>query len=310
VEARNPALIATGLAIWGWIIRIVVFAAYLCLPLVINSVTPLVNYGATVQAYATQYKSEIAFATTHPEVVAAAQKVPPNVIAAAQKIPPNVTATAQKIPPDVLAIAQKDAKQLADAQKFAPELKVIQAHPALFTQLAKYSDPSKIPPALVGQAIAAAGGGAKGIGVLTTIANNKAAINGVIAVAPDLQKVAPYAADLQTIAPYATQLATIAPYAKELTTMAPYAAQLTALSKVPPEVFPYLQAHGKDVQDAAAKTAGLWKTWYWICVGGVIFFLLSIPLLRGRWRTRDAKRDEAEHEAKVQEELARMQASV
>src|SRR5207237_10662587 len=44
VEARNPALIATGLAIWGWIIRIVVFGAYLCLPLVINSVTPLVNY--------------------------------------------------------------------------------------------------------------------------------------------------------------------------------------------------------------------------------------------------------------------------
>src|SRR6476646_368546 len=29
VEARNPALIATGLAIWGWIIRIVVFLAYL-----------------------------------------------------------------------------------------------------------------------------------------------------------------------------------------------------------------------------------------------------------------------------------------
>src|SRR6185437_11475665 len=259
---------------------------------------------------ATQYKSEIAFATTHPEVVAAAQKVPANVIATAQKIPPNVTATAQKIPPDVLAIAQKDAKQLADAQKFAPELKVIQAHPALFTQLAKYSDPSKIPPALVGQAIAAAGGGAKGIGVLTTIANNKDAINGVIAVAPDLHKVAPYASDVQTIAPYATELSTIAPYAKELTTMAPYSAQLTALSKVPPDVFPYLQAHGKDVQDAAAKTASQWKTWYWICVGGVIFFLLSIPLLRGRWRTRDAKRDEAEHEAKVQEELARMQASV
>jgi MFS family permease len=310
VEARNPALIATGLAIWGLIIRIVVFAAYLCLPLVINSVTPLVNYGATVQAYATQYKSEIAFATTHPEVVAAAQKVPPNVIAAAQKIPPNVTATAQKIPPDVLAIAQKDAKQLADAQKFAPELKVIQAHPALFTQLAKYSDPSKIPPALVGQAIAAAGGGAKGIGVLTTIANNKDAINGVIAVAPDLQKVAPYATDLQTIAPYSAQLTTIAPYAAELTKMAPYSAQLTALSKVPPAAITYLQAHAADVQAAAAKTAGQWKTWYWICVGGVIFFLLSIPLLRGRWRTRDAKRDEAEHEAKVQEEMAKLQATV
>ena len=62
VEARNPALIATGLAIWGWIIRIVVFLAYLFIPVVINTVTPLVNYGSTVQTYATQYASQIAFA--------------------------------------------------------------------------------------------------------------------------------------------------------------------------------------------------------------------------------------------------------
>jgi len=310
VEARNPALIATGLAIWGLIIRIVVFLAYLFLPLVINSVTPLVNYGATVSTYATQYASQIAFATAHPDVVAAAQKVPANVIAAATAIPPTVTATAQKIPPDVLAIAQKDGPQLANAQKFAPELKVIQANPALFTKLATYTNPAKIPPALLNQAIAAAGGGAKGLGVLTTISANKAAIAGVVAVAPDLQKVAPYAADLQTIAPYSTQLTTIAPFSAELTKMAPYSAQLTALSKVPPQVFPYLQAHAADVQSAAAKTAGQWKTWYWICFGGIIFFLLSIPLLRGRWRTRDAKRDEAEHEAKVQEEMAKLQATV
>jgi MFS transporter, ACS family, D-galactonate transporter len=289
VEARNPALIATGLAIWGWIIRIVVFGAYLCLPLVVNTVTPLVNYGAQVQAYATQYKTELAFAQAHPDVVATAQK-----------IPPNVTAAAQRIPPDVIAIAQKDSVQLANAQKFAPELKVIQANPALFTKLATYSDPSKIPGPLLSQAINAAGGGAKGVAVLTTISQNKAAINGVIAVAPDLQKVAPHAADLQTIAPYSAQL----------TKIAPYGAQLTALSKVPPSVFSYLKAHGADVQNAAAKTADQWKTWYWICFGGIIFFLLSIPLLRGRWRTRDAKRDEAEHEAKVQEELAKLQATV
>jgi len=308
VEARNPALIATGLAIWGLIIRIVVFLAYLFLPLVINSVTPLVNYGATVSTYATQYASQIAFATAHPDVVAAAQKVPANVIAAATAIPPTVTATAQKIPPDVLAIAQKDGPQLANAQKFAPELKVIQANPALFTKLATYTNPAKIPPALLNQAIAAAGGGAKGLGVLTTISANKAAIAGVVAVAPDLQKVAPYAADLQTIAPYSTQLTTIAPFSAELTKMAPYSAQLTALSKVPPQVFPYLQAHAADVQSAAAKTAGQWKTWYWICFGGIIFFLLSIPLLRGRWRTRDAKQDELQHEAMVEAELAKLDA--
>ena len=177
---------------------------------------------------------------------------------------------------------------------------MIQAHPALFTKLATYSNPAKIPPALLTQAIAAAGGGAKGVAVLTTISQNKAAINGVIAVAPALQTVAPYAADLKTIAPYSA----------ELTAMAPYAAQLTALSKVPPGVFAYLNAHGAAVTKAAAQTASQWRTWYWICFGGIIFFLLSIPLLRGRWRTRDAKRDEAEHEAKVQEELAKLQATV
>ncbi len=289
VEARNPALIATGLAIWGWIIRIVVFGAYLCLPLVVNTVTPLVNYGAQVQAYATQYASQLAFASAHPDVVATAQKIPPNVLASAQKIPPNV-----------LTIVKTDGVQLANAQKFAPQLAVIQAHPALFTKLATYSNPAKIPGPLLTQAIAAAGGGAKGVAMLTSISQNKAAINGVIAAAPDLQKVAPYAADLKTIAPYSAQLNTIAPYS----------AQLTALSKVPPGVFTYLKAHAADVQSAAAKTAGQWKTWYWICFGGIIFFLLSIPLLRGRWRTRDAKRDEAEHEAKVQEELAKLQATV
>ena len=310
VEARNPALIATGLAIWGWIVRITVFVAYLCLPLVINSVTPLVDYGATVSSYATTYAPELAFATAHPNVVAAAQKVPPSVVATAASIPPTVLATAQKIPPTVLATAQADATQLANAVKFAPELVVIQANPALFAKLATYTNPATIPPALVAQAVAAAGGGAKGLGILTTISANKAAIAGVIAAAPALKTVAPYAADLKTIAPYSTQLKTIAPYSTELTTMAPYAAQLTALSKVPPGVFTYLKAHGAAVTKAAAQTASQWKTWYWICFGGIIVFLLSIPLLRGRWRTRDAKRDEAEHEAKVQEELAKLNAPV
>jgi MFS family permease len=288
VEARNPALTATGLAIWGWIIRIVVFVAYLLIPVVINTVTPLVNYGGTVQAYATQYASQIAFAQSHPTIVATAQKIPPNVLA-----------TAQKIPPSILASAQANATQLANAQKFAPELRVIQANPALFAKLSTYTNPAKIPPALLAQAIKAAGGGAAGVQVLTTISQNKAAIAGVIADASTLQTIAPYASDLQTIAPYSAQL----------TTIAPYSTQLTALSKVPPGVFAYLTAHGAAVQAAAAKTASQWKTWYWICFGGIIVFLLSIPLLRGRWRPRDAKRDEAEHEAMVDAELAKLRTS-
>ena len=209
----------------------------------------------------------------------------------------------------MLATAQADATQLANAQKFAPELAVIQAHPALFAKLVTYQNPTAIPPSLVAQAIKAAGGGATGVKILTTISANQAAITGVIAAAPALKAVAPYAADLTTIAPYSAQLTTIAPYSAELTTMAPYGPQLTALSKVPPGVLAYMNAHAAAVQKAAAQTVSQWKTWYWICVGGIVFFLLSIPLLRGRWRTRDAKRDEAEHEAKVQEELAKLQAT-
>ena len=304
VEARNPALTATGLAIWGWIQRLVVFVSFLIIPAVVSSVTPLVTYGTQVQTYAAQYGTTLAFATSHPDIVADAKKVPPSVIATATSIPANVTTTAAKIPPAVIATATADSVQLANAQKFAPELALIQSHPALFTKL--QADPTN--KTLQAQAIAAAGGGAKGLAVLGTIGANSAAIDGVIAVAPQLATVAPYAADLKVIAPYSAQLTTIAPYSSELTAMAPYSAQLTALSKVPPAAIAYLTAHGTAVQNAAAEAPGQWKTWYWICFGGIIVFLASIPLLRGRWRTRDAKRDEEAHEAMVQAELAKLNA--
>jgi len=282
----------------------VVFVSFLIIPAIVSTVTPLVTYGTQVQTYAAQYGTTLAFATSHPAIVADAQKVPPAVLATAAKIPPTVTATAGKIPPAVIATATKYSVQLANAQKFAPELAVIEANPALFAKL----EAAPTNKTLQGQVIAAAGGGAKGLAVLTTIGANSAAIDGVIAVGPQLTTVAPYAADLTTIAPYSTQLSTIAPYSSELTAIAPYGAQLTALSKVPPAAIAYLTAHGAAVQTAAATTAGQWKTWYWICFGGIIVFLLSIPLLRGRWRTRDAKRDEEEHEAMVAAEMAKLNA--
>ncbi len=246
VEARNPALTATGLAIWGWILRVVVFVSFLIIPAVVNSVTPLVTYGTTVSAYATQYKSELAFAQTHPAVVATAQQY---------------------------------KTQLANAQKFAPELKVIAAAPGAVRQAGDLFQPGCHSARSAKQAVAAAGGGATGAAVLGTISANQSAINGVIAAAP------------------------------KLATVAPYAAQLTALSKVPPQALAYLNAHAAAVQKAAAQTANQWKTWYWICFGGIIFFLLSIPLLKGRWKPSDARRDEQEHEARVQAELAKLSRS-
>jgi MFS family permease len=283
VEARNPALTATGLAIWGWVIRVVVCVAFLIIPHVITSVTPLVTYGAEVGADVKAYPV-LLFAGTHKQVVADATKY-------------NSELTFAGANPSIVALAQKDKAQIAAAQQFAPELAVIQANPVLFTKLATFSDPSKIPPALAAQAVKAAGGGAKGIALLGKINANKAAIDGVIAVAPDLQKLAPFSSQLKALAAVPPSvIAEVTPFAKEL----------GALTKVPPSVDAFMAAHAAAVSAAAAKAPGQWKTWYWICFGGIIFFLLSIPLLRGRWKPSDARKDEAEHEALVEAELAAM----
>jgi hypothetical protein len=243
VEARNPALIATGLAIWGWVIRVVIFVAFLILPHVITSVTPLVDYGPTAQGYLATYGKQIAFAQSHPKIIATAEKY---------------------------------KTQLATEQRLAPEFAVLQAHMALFTKLATYTNTAAIPPKLVNEAIAAAGGGTKGLTILSTIDANSKAIASVVAVAPVLD------------------------------TLKPYAAQLTAAAKVPAYVPAYLNAHGKAVLAAQAQAPGQWKNWYWICFGGIVFFVLCIPLLGGRWSPAQARRDEEEHEAATQAELAKL----
>ena len=101
--------------------------------------TPLVNYGPTVSTYVAKYGSQIAFVQAHPTVALTAKKY---------------------------------QTQLANAAKFAPELAAIKAHPALFTKLASYPSPAAIPPKLLAQAVAAAGGGATGTKILTTIGAN------------------------------------------------------------------------------------------------------------------------------------------
>lgn len=43
VEEKNPALAATGLAIWGWVLRVVVAASFLAMPFVITTSNPIVD---------------------------------------------------------------------------------------------------------------------------------------------------------------------------------------------------------------------------------------------------------------------------
>jgi MFS family permease len=59
-EARNPALVATGLAIWGWVLRLMVAASFLILPYVVTTMTPIVEHGAQVQTLAAKYSPQLA----------------------------------------------------------------------------------------------------------------------------------------------------------------------------------------------------------------------------------------------------------
>jgi MFS family permease len=173
VEEHNPALTATGLAIWGLIIRIVVTVAYLLIPVVIHSVTPLVQNGPTVQAIVAKYP---------------AFQVPAATLATLQKDPTNATALAQ-------------------------------AH------------------AILG---------------------------------PN------------------------------------YISELVAASKAPASDVAYLEKHAPAVVKASKDAPGQWQDWYWICFGGTIFFLLTVPMMRGRWSPRKAREDEAAHEAMIQAEMAKL----
>ena len=87
VERRNPALTATGLAVWGWIIRAVIAISLLILPSVVSSMTPLVTYGSQAATISAQYPTQLAtLAAIDPSTQAALQANPANTAAATTAI--------------------------------------------------------------------------------------------------------------------------------------------------------------------------------------------------------------------------------
>src|ERR1700761_8556806 len=87
VERRNPALIATGLAVWGLIIRVVIAVSVLILPSVISSMTPLVTYGGQVGTLSAQYAPQLkTLAAIDPKTQAALQATPPSPAAEATAV--------------------------------------------------------------------------------------------------------------------------------------------------------------------------------------------------------------------------------
>jgi MFS family permease len=129
VEARNPALVGTGLALWGWILRLTVGLSFIFLPLVVNSVNPVVDnlqYAQTVLPNGQHFNAQ-QFQIDHPDSVTFAQanaswlnvlSEPQNapIVAAANSDPSaaNIAALTKAVGPAIFA---KVAANLTKLQK-------------------------------------------------------------------------------------------------------------------------------------------------------------------------------------------------
>ncbi|HYB88083.1 MAG TPA: MFS transporter [Streptosporangiaceae bacterium] len=76
VEKHNPAATATGLAVYGWIVRATVALSAAFLPLVVSSVTPLVEHGPAVSAAATRAAPALHIIGAHPRLFAELARYP------------------------------------------------------------------------------------------------------------------------------------------------------------------------------------------------------------------------------------------
>jgi MFS family permease len=227
VESHNPALTASGLAIWGWILRITVALSFLVLPYVITTSTVLVdnqNAGATLQS-----------------------------IQAAQSYAPSLSKPSCSVTPTDVIARLKDRQTTPDAR---PEMAT------LVTILQTCNSTHNLNAALT-----AAGG-------LTS--PHVAGLNAFNVVATDIQNGKPV-----TLA----QIAGVAKYSPSLANL------LFAEHKILP----------------AQKTSpGEWKRWWTVCLIGMAVFGVLVFFMRGRWSPRAARRDLAERERLVNEELARL----
>jgi MFS family permease len=206
VEAKNPALVGTGLALWGWILRLTVGLSFIFLPLVINAVNPVVDnlvYAQTPPTGTAPFNVQ-QFQLEHPQLVAFA------------------TANASWLKP------------LSDPKNAAV---VVAAHNNPVTGL----------PALTK---------AVGPAVVAHIVANLKEVNGPVFT-------------------YRTQLA-------------------------------YLSAHQNQLDallSGVAKSPKQWQHWFWVCIGGMVLFIPTIFLNRGRWSPKKAREDEDQHQDDVAKEL-------
>ena len=224
VESHNPALTASGLAVWGWILRITVALSFLVLPYVVTTSTVLVNNQTAATAL---------------QAIKAAQPYAPSTSPAA--------CTPKPAPATVITGLR--ATDQAGPQTLATILEGCNTTHNLL------------------KALAGAGG----------LSNPQ--VQGLLAYNP---------------------LATAIEQGKPVTQ-----AQIHLVAVKSRDLANLLVAEQKLVP--AQKTSpNEWKRWWTVCLIGMLVFAILVFTMRGRWSPRAARRDLAEHERMVTEEMAKM----
>jgi MFS family permease len=132
VEKVNPAATATGLAVWGWILRIVVTLSFAALPAVVPATTTLVDKGTRVGEIVAAHPQEVqVLSTVDPATLkaagqgdrAAGAKAVGELVTKLKLTPEQATArlgAVAKVPKEDLAFLSANAAKVAQAQKDNP----------------------------------------------------------------------------------------------------------------------------------------------------------------------------------------------
>jgi MFS family permease len=145
VERRNPALTATGLAVWGLVIRIVIAVAVFIVPHIVTTVTTLVEKGPQAQALEQQYSAQIATAQQLDPVTSAALAKNPNDQAAGVKALSELTGIS---PTDIVTVVGAAAAEKSGATVPPAQLALLKKDgPAIQAATAKLQAVGKVPPA-------------------------------------------------------------------------------------------------------------------------------------------------------------------
>jgi MFS transporter, ACS family, D-galactonate transporter len=264
VEKHNPAATATGLAVWGWTIRMVVTVSLIGLTFAVSAANVLVDNGPTAQAILAKYPTQVATLQLIDPATSAALSANPNDRAAQLKAASELSKIPLPIVTQVAAIQSKFPSEVATLQAIDPT-----------TLAALHANENNV--SAIKKAVADVSAHFK--------ISTAAATTRLLAVRAKLTT-----ADTNLLFSYGN-------------TLNAAAARLLVASKVPKADLAYLQKYGNAVLQAQKNSPHQWQRWWWICFVGQILFLPFVFLLTGRWSPRRARQDAEAHDKDVQREM-------